>query len=80
MATILIRQDFTGNRAKPFQDDAGNFPRNDVDEKSVNLLMLQTRQALGTLSMAFTSLEAQGVLKILANTAYDPMTGSQQAE
>lgn len=80
MATILIRQDFTDNRAKPFQDDAGNFPRNDVDEKSVNLLMLQTRQALGTLSMAFTSLEAQGVLKILANTADDTMAGSQQAE
>ena len=80
MSSILTRQDFTDTLAKPLQEGEGNPTPAGLNEEGANLLMLQTRQALGTLSMAFSSLETQGALRILANTANAPMTGSEQAE
>jgi flagellin len=80
MSSILIRQDFTDTLAKPLQEGEGNPTPAGLNEEGANLLMLQIRQALGTLSMAFSSLETQGSLRILANTANAPMTGSEQAE
>jgi len=64
MATITIRQDFTTNMINTLEDGAANLTEADMNEEGANMLMLQTRQALGTTSLSLASQAAQSVLRL----------------
>lgn len=64
MATITIRQDFTNNMINTLEGGAANLTEADMNEEGANMLMLQTRQALGTTSLSLASQAAQSVLRL----------------
>jgi flagellin len=64
LSTITIRQDFTSNMINTLQDGAANLTNADMNEEGANMLMLQTRQQLGTTSLSLASQAAQSVLRL----------------
>ncbi|MDY6879088.1 MAG: hypothetical protein V2J25_01010 [Desulfatiglans sp.] len=64
LSTITIRQDFTTKMMNTLQDGAANLTNADLNEEGANMLMLQTRQALGTTSLSLASQAAQSVLRL----------------
>ncbi len=64
MSTVTIRQEFTTNMIATLQDGAANLTEADMNEEGANMLMLQTRQALGTTSLSIASQAAQSVLRL----------------
>jgi flagellin-like hook-associated protein FlgL len=64
LSTITIREDFTDNMINTLSDGAANLTLADMNEEGANMLMLQTRQALGTTSLALASQAAQSVLRL----------------
>ncbi len=64
MSTITIRQDFTSNMINTLEDGAAGLTEADLNEEGANMLMLQTRQALGTTSLSMASQAAQSVLRL----------------
>ena len=64
MSTITIRQDFTSNMVNVLEDGAATLTEADMNEEGANMLMLQTRQALGTTSLSMASQAAQSVLRL----------------
>lgn len=64
MSTITIRQDFTSNMINVLQDGAASLTEADMNEEGANMLMLQTRQALGTTSLSIASQAAQSVMRL----------------
>ncbi len=64
LSTITIREDFTKNMINTLEDGAANLTNADLNEESANMLMLQTRQALGTTSLSLASQAAQSVLRL----------------
>jgi flagellin len=52
LSTITIRQDFTANMINTLEDGAANLTNADMNEEGANMLMLQTRQQLGTTSLS----------------------------
>lgn len=64
MSTITIRQDFTSNMINVLKDGAAGLTEADLNEEGANMLMLQTRQALGTTSLSIASQAAQSVLRL----------------
>lgn len=64
LSTITIRQDFTANMINTLQDGAANLTNADMNEEGANMLMLQTRQQLGTTSLSMASQAAQSVLRL----------------
>ena len=64
LSTITIRQDFTANMINTLQDGADNLTLADMNEEGANMLMLQTRQGLGTSSLSIASQAAQSVLRL----------------
>jgi flagellin len=64
LSTITIRQDFTQNMINTLQDGAANLTNADMNEEGANMLMLQTRQQLGTTSLSLASQAAQSVLRL----------------
>ncbi len=64
MSTITIRQDFTSNMVNVLEDGAAGLTEADMNEEGANMLMLQTRQALGTTSLSIASQSAQSVLRL----------------
>ena len=64
LSTITIRQDFTDNMINTLEDGAANLTNADLNEEGANLLMLQTRQQLGTTSLSLASQAAQSVLRL----------------
>jgi flagellin len=64
LSTITIRQDFTGNMINTLRDGAANLTNADMNEEGANMLMLQTRQQLGTTSLSLASQAAQSVLRL----------------
>jgi len=64
LSTITIRQDFTSNMINTLQDGATNLTNADMNEEGANMLMLQTRQQLGTTSLSLASQSAQSVLRL----------------
>ena len=64
LSTVTIRQDFTDNMINTLQDGAANLTNADLNEEGANLLMLQTRQQLGTTSLSLASQAAQSVLRL----------------
>jgi len=61
---INARQDFTEGMINVLTDGAANLTTADTYEEGANMLMLETRQALGTTSLSLASQAAQNVLRL----------------
>ena len=61
---ITTRQSFTDSMINTLQTGADNFTLADMNQEGANMLMLQTRQSLGTTSLSMSSQAAQSVLKL----------------
>jgi flagellin-like hook-associated protein FlgL len=64
LSTITARLDFTKNMINTLEDGAASLVNADMNEEGANMLMLQTRQALGTTSLSMASQAAQSVLRL----------------
>ncbi|MEI6207395.1 MAG: hypothetical protein WCP20_11465 [Desulfuromonadales bacterium] len=64
LSVVNIRQDFTTNLMNDLLKGADNLTLADMNEEGANMLMLQTRQQLGTTSLKMASDAAQGVLRL----------------
>jgi flagellin len=64
LSTITTREDFTQNMMNTLEDGAAGLVNADMNEEGANMLMLQTRQALGTTSLSLASQAAQSVLRL----------------
>jgi len=64
LSTITIRQDFTKGMINTLEDGAAELTNADMNEEGANMLMLQTRQSLGTTSLSLASQSAQSVLRL----------------
>ena len=64
LSTISIRADFTDKMVNTLNNGADNLTLADMNEEGANMLMLQTRQALGTTSLSLSSQAAQSVLRL----------------
>jgi flagellin-like hook-associated protein FlgL len=63
--TILsVRQSFISDMVNTLTEGADNLTLADTNEEGANMLMLQTRQALGTTSLSLASQAAQSVLRL----------------
>jgi flagellin-like hook-associated protein FlgL len=63
-ALLGIRQDFTSNLINTLKAGASNLVNADLNEESANLLSLQTRQQLGTISLSIAQKSEQSVLRL----------------
>jgi flagellin len=64
LSIITAREEFTGQMINTLNDGASKLTEADMNEEGANMLMLQTRQALGTTSLSLASQAAQGVLRL----------------
>jgi flagellin-like hook-associated protein FlgL len=64
LAVVTTRLDFTQNMINTLSTGADNLTLADMNEESANMLMLQTRQALGTTSLGMASDAAQAILRL----------------
>jgi flagellin len=64
LSLIKIQQDFSINMVSTLQTGADNLTLADTNEEGANMLMLQTRQSLGTTSLSLASQAAQSVLRL----------------
>jgi flagellin len=64
LSIISARQDFTSNMISTLQTGADNLTLADMNEEGANMLMLQTRQSLGTTALSLSSQAAQSVLRL----------------
>ena len=64
LSVITIRQDFTQQMINTLQTGSDNLTLADMNEEGANMLMLQTRQNLGTTSLSLASQAAQSVMRL----------------
>ena len=64
LGIITAREEFTSQMMNTLEDGAANLTEADMNEEGANMLMLQTRQALGTTSLSLASQAAQSVLRL----------------
>ena len=64
LSVITSRQDFTNNMINTLQTGADNLTLADMNQEGANMLMLQTRQSLGTTALSLSSQAAQSVLRL----------------
>ena len=64
LSIITAREDFTEGMINTLKDGAAGLTNADMNEEGANMLMLQTRQALGTTSLSLASQAAQSVLRL----------------
>lgn len=64
LGIITAREEFTAQMINTLGDGAAKLTEADMNEEGANMLMLQTRQALGTTSLSLASQAAQGVLRL----------------
>jgi flagellin-like hook-associated protein FlgL len=64
LSVITTRQEFTTNMINTLTTGADNLTLADMNEEGANMLMLQTRQALGTTALSLSSQAAQSVLRL----------------
>ena len=64
LSIITAREDFTAKMINTLEDGAAKLTEADMNEEGANMLMLQTRQALGTTSLSLASQAAQSVLRL----------------
>ncbi len=61
---LEIRRDFTQNLINTLRGGAADLVNADLNEESANLLSLQTRQQLGTISLSIAQQSEQSVLRL----------------
>jgi flagellin-like hook-associated protein FlgL len=61
---LQIRADFTTNIINTLKTGAANLVNADLNEESANLLSLQTRQQLGTISLSIAQKSEQSILRL----------------
>lgn len=61
---VTTRQDFTNTMINTLQTGADNLTLADMNQEGANMLMLQTRQSLGTTSLSLSSQAAQSILRL----------------
>jgi flagellin-like hook-associated protein FlgL len=66
LSVINTRQTFTTSMINTLQTGADNLTLADTNEEGANMLMLQTRQSLGTTALSLSSQAAQSVLKLFS--------------
>jgi len=64
LSTITTRQEFTTKMINTLEDGAASLVNADLNEEGANMLMLQTRQSLGTTSLSLASQAAQSVMRL----------------
>ena len=64
LSIVTARQEFTQGMINVLKDGAAGLTNADMNEEGANMLMLQTRQALGTTSLSLASQAAQSVLRL----------------
>jgi flagellin-like hook-associated protein FlgL len=64
LSIITARQEFTEAMINVLKDGSADLTNADMNEEGANMLMLQTRQALGTTSLSLASQAAQSVLRL----------------
>lgn len=64
LSIITARQEFTQGMINVLKDGAASLTNADMNEEGANMLMLQTRQSLGTTSLSLASQAAQSVLRL----------------
>jgi flagellin len=63
-AMLQIRIDFTKNLTNTLRGGASSLVNADLNEESANLLSLQTRQELGTISLSIAQQSEQSILRL----------------
>ena len=63
-AQLQIRKDFTTNLINTLRGGAAQLVNADLNEESANLLSLQTRQELGTVSLSIAQQSEQSILRL----------------
>jgi flagellin len=63
-ALLSIREEFTSNLIMTLKGGASNLVNADLNEEGANLLSLQTRQQLGTVSLAIAQQSEQSILRL----------------
>jgi flagellin-like hook-associated protein FlgL len=61
---LQIRADFTTNLINTLKGGASDLVNADLNEESANLLSLQTRQQLGTISLSIAQRSEQSILRL----------------
>ena len=61
---LSIRQDFTSNLINTLKGGASQLVNADLNEEAANLLSLQTRQELGTISLSIAQESEQSILRL----------------
>lgn len=64
LSVITARKTFTEKMINTLNDGAAGLTNADMNEEAANMLMLQTRQALGTTSLSMASQAAQAILRL----------------
>ena len=64
LSVITTRQDFTNSMINTLQQGADGLTLADMNQEGANMLMLQTRQSLGTTALSMSSQAAQSVLRL----------------
>ena len=64
LGIVTTRQDFTEKMVNTLEDGVANLTNADMNKDGANMLMLQTRQALGTTSLSMAAEAAQSVMRL----------------
>jgi flagellin-like hook-associated protein FlgL len=64
LAVVNARQDFTTQLVNTLTEGSDKLTLADLNEEGANMLMLQTRQALGTTALSLSAQAAQSVLRL----------------
>jgi flagellin-like hook-associated protein FlgL len=64
LGIITQREEFTNGMIETLSEGANKLTNADMNEEGANMLMLQTRQALGTTALSLASQAAQSVLRL----------------
>jgi len=64
LSIVNVRLDFSTNMVKTLTEGADKLTLADMNEEGANMLMLQTRQSLGTTALSLSAQAAQSVLRL----------------
>jgi flagellin-like hook-associated protein FlgL len=64
LSVVTTRQEFTQTMINTLQTGSDNLTLADMNEEGANMLMLQTRQSLGTTALSLSSQAAQSILRL----------------
>lgn len=64
LSIVQTREDFTSNFINNLEEGANKWTLADANEEGANMLMLQTRQQLGTVTLSIASQSAQSIMRL----------------